>query len=895
MFYFGDIARFYYPTRLLYANALHSGRLPFWQPEILAGFPLFAEMQTGALYPIHLLLYYLAPIDVALNYDILLHLAWLGIGTYLFARGRGISVVGAVISALALEAGGFGVARVTHPNVLDVAAWLPWTLLLYEKWRNAGGLRYWVLLVLVFVLQWLGGHPQFSLIISLTFAVYVIAMTLINHESATIEVQHLELERIEPASVQLPPKFKTHPALIRVWNILIPLSALALGTLIAAPQLLPTYELAQLSTRAGGVGEAFFTQFSYHPLYLALLVDPFLLGNPYPAVSVEVIAYLGIIPILLAAAAIVIKRDRITFFWLGLALAALLLAFGGFTPLYRVLRFLPGLNFFRVPARFLLPFAFSGAMLAGIGYDALVAKTRQGELRQSTIIIGGIFGTLAILIIALGQFIPVDYWLDAWRALPIIFAALGIWLILRARRASRNFWAVSILGLTVLDLLCFGSVYAQTYNVIGPSDQIFPRPRVLDQLDLSDGARVLTSEWIIPWVSVMNESLYPNLNAAHAVRAVGGYTPLVPELTQKYLENLSSAMVSLLGVRYYLIPQALPVNPEAEGADVRNPFLADPIAEPLEFSPVDADSIEIESSLAQSVALKDGDIVANLVLTTEGGHEITRTLRAGLDTSEWAYDRSDVRRVVQHSRAPIASTFPARSAFPIETHDGHTYRAAIKFSDSAVPITRLRVDPVIPAGLIHIQDIALLNGAARIDLDPLLGKGNYALTYRSEDVAVFENRGYSPRAFLTHSAYVVDDATALARLRSPEYGGELLLAGGEELPSDVGQGFNEDVKIVQDDPEKVVLDVTAEFDGYLVLADAWDPNWSAMLDGVPVPIERADVMFRAVRVPEGSHRVEFSYHPRSFYTGLLIAGIAIALLGVLILATVLVRLWRPQS
>src|SRR5258708_36955497 len=70
MFFFGDIARFFYPTRVLYANALQQGRLPLWQPEILTGIPLLAEMQTGALNPPHLLLYRLLPLHLALTYGI---------------------------------------------------------------------------------------------------------------------------------------------------------------------------------------------------------------------------------------------------------------------------------------------------------------------------------------------------------------------------------------------------------------------------------------------------------------------------------------------------------------------------------------------------------------------------------------------------------------------------------------------------------------------------------------------------------------------------------------------------------------------------------------------------------------------------------------------------------
>ena len=178
MFYFGDIARFFYPTRVLYANALSAGRLPLWTPELLMGFPLFAEMQTGALYPPHLLLYRLLPIDLAINYDILLHLAWLGVGLYLFARARRISVTGSIIVSMAFAAGGFGTGRITHMSVLAAAAWLPWSLLLYEKWRQSPHLRYWVALVIVFVLQMVAGHPQFIFLNVLTFAAYAGAAAL---------------------------------------------------------------------------------------------------------------------------------------------------------------------------------------------------------------------------------------------------------------------------------------------------------------------------------------------------------------------------------------------------------------------------------------------------------------------------------------------------------------------------------------------------------------------------------------------------------------------------------------------------------------------------------------------------------------------------------------------
>ncbi len=83
-------------------------------------------------------------------------------------------------------------------------------------------------------------------------------------------------------------------------------------------------------------------------------------------------------------------------------------------------------------------------------------------------------------------------------------------------------------------------------------------------------------------------------------------------------------------------------------------------------------------------------------------------------------------------------------------------------------------------------------------------------------------------------------------------------------------------RIAEDEPERVVADVTAEAAGILVLADLAYPGWGARLDGRPAPVLRADGFFRAVAVPAGSHRVEFRYRPISFYAGSAISLLALA-------------------
>jgi hypothetical protein len=85
--------------------------------------------------------------------------------------------------------------------------------------------------------------------------------------------------------------------------------------------------------------------------------------------------------------------------------------------------------------------------------------------------------------------------------------------------------------------------------------------------------------------------------------------------------------------------------------------------------------------------------------------------------------------------------------------------------------------------------------------------------------------------------------------------------------------------IVEERPERVVAEVSADAPGILVLADLAYPGWGVTLDGRAARILTADGFFRAVAVPAGSHRVVFRYRPLSFYAG---AAISLAaLIGLL--------------
>jgi hypothetical protein len=100
-------------------------------------------------------------------------------------------------------------------------------------------------------------------------------------------------------------------------------------------------------------------------------------------------------------------------------------------------------------------------------------------------------------------------------------------------------------------------------------------------------------------------------------------------------------------------------------------------------------------------------------------------------------------------------------------------------------------------------------------------------------------------------------------------------------PLDSSSGVSGSARIVAELPEWVEIKTESADPAYLVLADTFDPGWSATIDGTPAPIVPAYVAFRAVALKAGPHTVVFSYCPAGFKLGLTISIVGVALAVVL--------------
>jgi hypothetical protein len=151
-------------------------------------------------------------------------------------------------------------------------------------------------------------------------------------------------------------------------------------------------------------------------------------------------------------------------------------------------------------------------------------------------------------------------------------------------------------------------------------------------------------------------------------------------------------------------------------------------------------------------------------------------------------------------------------------------------------------------------------------------------------VRVLAVRGARPRAYVVEGVRVVGDATAVETLITRvDVEREAVVPAGLP-PRTPTEGFVGRAQIVKRETNRLMVEVSANRPGLLVVLEAWRRGWTATIDGEPAPLLRTNVMFRGVPVPAGRHRVEMSYAPREVVWG---AGLGALGLGGLLAVGVL--------
>jgi uncharacterized membrane protein YfhO len=90
---------------------------------------------------------------------------------------------------------------------------------------------------------------------------------------------------------------------------------------------------------------------------------------------------------------------------------------------------------------------------------------------------------------------------------------------------------------------------------------------------------------------------------------------------------------------------------------------------------------------------------------------------------------------------------------------------------------------------------------------------------------------------------------------------------------------NATIKLVSYNPDHLVYASGSTTPQIAVFSEIYyNKGWKMLIDGVEKPYFRADYLLRAAQIPVGNHKIEFIFHPTSYY-----AGEDISLVGSIIL------------
>jgi hypothetical protein len=176
------------------------------------------------------------------------------------------------------------------------------------------------------------------------------------------------------------------------------------------------------------------------------------------------------------------------------------------------------------------------------------------------------------------------------------------------------------------------------------------------------------------------------------------------------------------------------------------------------------------------------------------------------------------------------------------------------------------------------------------------GKEESKKWVETQDFEVLRNEQEFPRSWVVHNARAIKPVEGLSREPRAEGRQEILYARdpfwndpkltlfdphamawvnrtdlAQIMPKLSGQPprKSESVKVRYPNPQRVILEVTLESSGLVILGDVDYPGWQLTIDDEPAPIYRVNVLMRGALVSAGPHRLEYSFAPRSFQVGLI--------------------------
>jgi hypothetical protein len=349
-----DLFNLFHPVHDFAFSQVAAGELPLWNPYLFLGFPQYAEPQMSTFYPPLWLATFL-PIGTVYALLYALHLGLSAAGGYMLVRVLGGKPPGALLAGFVLGFNAFMVSRLYGGQLshLMTITYLPW-LLAAVIWAIRE--RTWTATLLAAVplgLAFLAGFaPFFPLLVGTLFLVMLVMAIQAWQQDGPLSSARVLLQ-------------------ILVLGLF--------ASLLAAIQLLPTLEMARYSNRVAGASYEFASKMTLPLTSLVRILMPDLYGSPVADASYwahtpfngywEFAIYVGVLPLLFYVLSWPYGKRKWRY-WFVLGLFGLLVALGSAGVIHRILYTLvPGIGFFRMPARIAYLFVLAAAILTGLMFD----------------------------------------------------------------------------------------------------------------------------------------------------------------------------------------------------------------------------------------------------------------------------------------------------------------------------------------------------------------------------------------------------------------------------------------------------------------------------------------------------------------------------------------------
>lgn len=851
---------------------LFSRGFKMWNPFLAGGKSQLAEVGSQSLYLPAKIIFNIFPSYFGYNLLLLLHYSFAGYFTYRFLKRLKFQEPSAILSGIAFMFCGFMAAHKGHNTMVCVASYLPCILFLIDKYLASEKIKDLVLASLVWGLSITADYTACSMYIGMVCFPYIIF-------KITLKYRVKEWKKITINILKM-------SAYIFV-----------LGTMLASYYLFPILESLQFVTREN-ITFDFFSGYSFPLAQIGMLFFPSIFGGGVSEINyfgkwniTELAGYMGLLVIIVAFACVWFawKKNPDVRFWAVFVFISFLLVLGDGTPFYKIMYKIPVYNMFRVPSRNWLELNFAVCVLFGYGIEFFIKEGQSFDrlyciARKSFVFIFILASVILIgarLLVQLSKIFAINESYAEFISLLdkstrissrgiyiylFLFCFVGIGIFSLKKYRKKSFYWVLAGCLLIADLFPFAYFH----------DNV--RTEAYCSYPVESKEKDSITEWIKDeykngsfriWNISDIKELNPAMNQNEKIMAINSYGPVWLKIYSKLtgfnaagsLEGIHSLiknnqLLSMLGTKYII-------------ADSGNSMIIEDSGQ----ARIDARNIaDLNNWENVNAAVKNQKAVLN---AGSNGYSL---IQYKLEDAGNLYLRYSYLAQANDLHEGVHVDFYSEDGFEIaqEYHSPEDIKEADGIVKGSISL---------PDGYSNVYLRIFTYSKNDIILEKVIFEDvhtdNNTYIKRLEDAdgnIVYENMNAFERAyFVENVGCKVPTEKIIRMVQNSEIDLRKYALTGDSLDqTEYGKG---EVLYSDYKDDKITLDVKTDKDAFLVLTDSFYPGWDVYVDGVESEIYKVNGVQRGVIIKgNGTHRVEYLFKPFSFYCGIGISLICIAIL-----------------